>query len=61
VGTDNCVAVAEGGNQTIISVGVTVCVGGGVAVGAPRSSGRQAPDARSPMSKKKMRDSFIKE
>jgi hypothetical protein len=36
------VAVAEGGNQTIVSVGVAVWVGMGVSVGGARSVVRQA-------------------
>jgi len=42
VATESCVAVAEGGNQTIVPVGVAVSVGDGVAVGVPRLRGRQA-------------------
>jgi hypothetical protein len=42
VGTDNCVAVAEGGNQTIVSVGMGVSVGSGVGVDGTRFTGRQA-------------------
>jgi hypothetical protein len=38
----SCVAVAEGGNQTIVSVGVAVCVGIGVSVGCARFTGRHA-------------------
>jgi hypothetical protein len=42
VGTTGCVAVVEGGNQTIVGVGVAVSVAGGVSEGAARSTGRQA-------------------
>jgi len=42
VGKRTCVAVAEGGNQTIVSVGIGVSVGTGVSVGSGALNGRQA-------------------
>jgi hypothetical protein len=45
VGTTGRVAVAVGGNQTIVGVGVAVSVAGGVSVGDARSTGRQATKA----------------
>jgi hypothetical protein len=42
VGTTNWVAVAEGGNQTMVSVGTGVSEGIGVSVGAVELNGRQA-------------------
>jgi hypothetical protein len=61
VTTDSCVAVAEGGNQTIVSVGVAVSVGDGVAVGVTRLRGRQAATESNSQRMNKLRNTFIKE
>ena len=42
VGKTSCVDVAEGGNQTIVSVGMGVSVGTAVSVGRGALNGRQA-------------------
>jgi hypothetical protein len=42
VGNASTVAVAEGGNQTIVSVGIGVSVGTGVSVGGVEFNGKQA-------------------
>ena len=59
VGTASCVAVAEGGNQTIVGVGVAVSVGTGVSVGSIKFTGRQAPRKRSPHRRKRIQNTFI--
>jgi hypothetical protein len=59
VGSASWVDVADGGNQTIVGVGVAVSVGARVAVGT-NSRGRQAARERSPLKRKKICD-LIKE
>jgi hypothetical protein len=56
VGTDRRVGVAEGGNQTMVAVGVAVSVETTVGVGSGAATGRQAASSNikaSPMTKKK--------
>jgi hypothetical protein len=61
VGTATSVGVADGGNQTIVGVGVVVSVGIGVAVDRVAPRGRQATESRSPYNRRKIRADFIKE
>jgi hypothetical protein len=52
--------VAEGGNQTIVGVGVPVSVGMGVAVGSARFTGKQAVNEKSPQRRNRIGSTFIK-
>ena len=54
-------AVAEGGNQTIVSVGVAVRLGRGVSVGEMELKGKQAIRESSPVTRNRIRESLIQE
>jgi hypothetical protein len=60
VGNASSVAVADGGNQTIVSVGICVSVGIGVSVDREEFNGRQAVEriviARSKATKQHLHD-----
>jgi hypothetical protein len=59
VGKANTVEVAEGGNQTIVSVGSGLSVGKGVWVGGIEFNGRQAIKRKSPQARKQIRKALI--
>jgi hypothetical protein len=61
VGTAIWVVVAEGGNQTIVGVGVAVSFGIGVSVGSAKFTGRQATREKNPQSTNRIGNTFIKE
>jgi len=61
VGTASIVGVADGGNQTIVSVGVIVCVGTGVSVGSAGFRGRQASRVSNPHTRARVRNGLMKE
>jgi hypothetical protein len=60
VGTERGVAVGEGGNQTIVCVGVGVIEGTGVSVTNEEPAGRQAARRSNPTRKERARNRLIK-
>jgi hypothetical protein len=51
--------VAEGGNQTIVGVGVPVSVGMGVSVGSAKFTGRQEIREKKPQRRNRIGSAFI--